>query len=103
MSDFSDLLRRTIEDMYVFGGMSDVEYGLFMDVIDNDPYHIQNLEKFVPTETRIMWEIAVNDYHSKKITDDDYIIILDDVINIITQNAEDHDPIKSYERAMKGI
>ena len=103
MSDIHDLLRQTVEDFYVFGGLTDFTYAIMMNMIEFDHEKIKVIEQCVTPDIRNKWETAISDYHNGNMTEYDYLDVLSEIIETLEYNRTAQDPIKAYERAMSGI
>lgn len=101
MSDLQDLLEETLEDMYSTGKMTDEEYAEAAESI-TDPDHLNDLSKNVSSRNKRMWREAIDDFHNKQITEQEYADILDLIMVDIETSVVDG-ILDSYDRAMKGI
>ena len=101
MSDLKELLERTVEDIYSAGDMTDEEYEDAVETI-NTPYQVQEIEKYLPDDVRDRWQKAVDNFHDGDISEDEYIDILNEVVDDI-EHFRDKEIKDSYDRAMRGV
>ena len=102
-ASINELWSQMIEDLYKLGIINDKEYEDRVKLL-HDVNRFPHIAKKVTHGVRKTIEHSMIQYRKGMLTDDQYAIILEDIMDRLQKNLNDTDDnYANYDRAMKGI